>query len=413
MAPENRHQNRRADRPKGHRGIKIAVIIVLIVALCAVIGIFLLPKWLPALNIFGEQPTEATEPTEPKPNQVIHLVAGGDLNITDKTVASGLRDGSYDYTEVFRDVLPVLASGDVTMLNFEGITGGSGFGSTTKNAPPQLLQALATAGVDILQTANTCSIFGGLHGLRNTITGVQAAGMAPVGTFADADAFEKSGGYLIWDIQGIKVAFVAFTKGMDGMGLPSGSEDCVNLLYNDYNSTYQKVDKDRITRVVRNAKSHDPDLIVAMLHWGSEFNDKISSSQQKICQILTEEGVDAILGTHSHYVQKVEFDETAGTVVAYSLGDFLGDADKAGTNYSILLDLEITKNGNTGETKITGVDCVPIFIHEDETGMLRVLRIREAIRGYESNYVGSVSEEMYQAMKNALERISSRTGIEG
>ena len=412
MAFGARKRNRRADRPKGHRGIKIAVAVVLIVALCALIGLLLLPKLLPSLDIFGQQPTETTAPTEPKPDQVIHLVAGGDLNVTDKTVAAGMTGGSYDYTDVFRDVLPILASGDVTMLNFEGIAGGTVFGSATKCAPPQMLSALASAGVDLLQTANSCSIFGGLHGLKNTINSVQAAGMAPVGTFVDKAAFDQSGGYLIWEIQGIKVAFVAFTKGMDGMGLPSGSENCVNILYQDYNSTYQKVDKERIQRVVRNAKAHDPDLIVAMLHWGSEFNDKISASQEKITTILTDEGVDAIIGSHSHYVQKVVYDKTAGTLVAYSLGDFFGDADKAGTNYSILLDLEITKNGNTGETKITGLNCIPIFINQDDEGNMQVLRMREAIQGYESSYVGSISKEMYQAMKNALDRIADRTGIQ-
>lgn len=400
-----------ASRPKRHKGLKIAVIVLLIVVLCAVIGVFLLPKLLPELEIFGGDPTESTAPTETKPDKVIHLVAGGDLNVTDKTVAAGLQGGGYDYTEVFRDVLPVLSSGDVTMLNFEGTFGATTYGSQTKTPPPELLKGLSAAGVDILQTANSCSIFGGLRGLKSTISTIQGAGMTSVGTFADENAFNESGGYLIWDIKGIKIAFVAFTKGMDGMGLPAGSENCVNLLYEDYNTTYQKVDKDRITQVVRNAKAHQPDLIVAMLHWGSEFNDKVSTSQKKICEILQGEGVDAIIGTHSHYVQKIEHDPQTGTFVAYSLGDFFGDAEKAGTNYSVLLDLEITKNGNTGETKVTGFDCVPIFIHEDETGAMRVLRIREAMEGYEASYIGSVSEDIYNAMKSALARIADRTGV--
>ena len=97
--------------------------------------------------------------------------------------------------------------------------------------------------------------------------------------------------------------------------------------------------------------------------------------------------------------------------VAYSLGDFFGDAEKAGTNYSVILDLEITKDGNTGETAITGFDCVPIFIHEDESEKLRVLRMREAMEGYENRYVGCVSEEIYNSMKNAMDRIANRTGI--
>ena len=97
--------------------------------------------------------------------------------------------------------------------------------------------------------------------------------------------------------------------------------------------------------------------------------------------------------------------------VAYSLGDFFGDAEKAGTNYSVILDLEITKSGTTGETKITGFDCVPIFTHEDDSGNMRVLRMREAIEGYESSYIGGISEEIYQSMKNAMDRIADRTGI--
>ena len=407
----DRRRKDRLKRQKRRRGFKIAAVIVLIVALCAVIGVFLLPKVLPSLGIFGNEPTESTAPTVPKPDQVIHLIAGGDVNITDKTVAAGFTGSGYDYTEVFRDVLPVLSSADVTMLNFEGICSGGRFGASTKAAPAEMLRALSAAGVDLLQTANSYSVYGGIQGLTDTVSAVQNAGMAPVGTFIDQSAFDESGGYLIWEIKGIKVAFVAFTKGMDGMGLPVGSENCVNLLYEDYNSTYQKVNEDAITRVVRNAAAHKPDLIVAMLHWGSEFNDQISSTQKKICKLLSAEGVDAIIGTHSHYVQKMEFDPGTGMFIAYSLGDFYGDAERAGTNYSVLLDLEITKSGATGETKITAFDCVPIYIQEDEPGKLRVLRIREAIVGYENRYLGRVSDETYRSMKTALERIEDRTSV--
>ena len=211
----------------------------------------------------------------------------------------------------------------------------------------------------------------------------------------------------------IKVAFVAFTKGMvDSMGLPSGSEDCVNLLYKDYNSTCQKVDTEGITQIVRNAAAHGPDVIVAFLHWGSEHNNQISSSQKKICALLQEEGVDAIIGTHSHYVQKMEFDPESGAFVAYSLGDFYGDGDVENTNYSVILDLEITKNGATGEAKITDFDYVPIFINSDPDGKIQVLRLREAIQGYENQYLGTISPAEYQAMVSALERIKARTGVE-
>lgn len=412
MAAEEKKNNKIPRTPvpaqyrRKRRGLKTAVIAGVVVLLCAVAAAILIPGFLANDDGNGDQTA-----TLPPPDKVIHLVAGGDVNITDKSVAAGVTEGGYNYAQVFRDVLPVLSGGDVTMLNYEGVLGGTSYGTETKTAPAELMKALSSAGVDILQTANSYSVFDGLRGLGSTLQGVQSAGMTPLGTYATNADFRKSGGYVIWEIQGIKVAFMAFTKGMDGMGLPAGSEHCVNLLYTDYNSTYQKVDKDGITQIVRNAAAHQPDVMVALLHWGSEFNDQISKSQKKICEILQEEGVDAIIGTHSHYVQKIEFNPDTGNLVAYSLGDFYGDGETAGTNYSVLLDLEITQDGATGATKITDVSYVPIFLNKQENGKLQVLRIKEALQAYENQYLDRVSEETYQAMKTALTRIESRTGI--
>ena len=120
--------------------------------------------------------------------------------------------------------------------------------------------------------------------------------------------------------------------------------------------------------------------------------------------------MDAIIGTHPHYVQKMEFDREKGTFLAYSLGDFFGDGEAAGTNYGVILDLEITKDGATGETKVTGFEYTPTFLETDENGKVRVLRIREAMAGYENRYLDCVSEETYLEMKTALERIESRIG---
>jgi len=354
-------------------------------------------------------PTEA--PTEPAPpDTVIHFVAGGDINVTDKTVSAGNLPSGYDYSNVFLDILPVLAAGDLTAVNFEGSLFGAPYGTDSKSAPKELMQALKSAGVDFVQTANSYAVYNGLDGLQLTLQGIRQTGMEPLGTYADKAEFTENGGFVIRQVQGIRVAIVAFTKGMDGMGLPAGSEDCVNLLYKDFSSTYQTVDEDGIEDILHRAQEYQPDVTIALLHWGSEFNDKISDSQKKIVKIMTGAGVDAIIGTHSHYVQQVTLDEKTNQLVAYSLGDLLGDADRAGTDYSVLLDVEITRDGKTGQVKITGFDYTPVFI-ADETatgGQLRVLRIKEAMAAYETNCVGCVSKETYEAMKYALSRIEDR-----
>jgi len=364
----------------------------------------------------GKKPEATTAPTvstfapeedTPKGSHtVVHFAAAGDLNITDKVVASG--GAGMDYTGMIGDVLPLLAEADLTVLNFEGNVVGAPYGTTTASAPTQLLDALATAGVDMVQLANSRSITNGITGLSTTLRTIRAAGIEPLGAYATNKEFTDNGGYTIWEVDGVRIAVAAFTKGMDNMALPTGSEKCVNLLYTDYSSTYGEVNTEGITDILDRINKEKPDITVALVHWGSEFNDTHSASQEKIRDLLLGNGVDAILGTHPHYVQEVDFDKKAGTVVAYSLGDFIGDRERSGTEYSIVLNIEITKDNKAGTARITNCTYSPIFTSQDEEGQLRVMRIQPAIDAYEGKFLDRVSAEDYAAMLNALDRIADR-----
>lgn len=420
MAFDNDELNkRRDDREKLRRSYdtqvkwmkRVLILTMSVTLLCCGALLVVRQGWLDLLLQAPTPQPEQTQPTETvpveSPDTVIHLVAGGDVNITDQVVAAGALTGGFDYTDMFLDVQAILSAADLTTLNFEGNVFGDEYGTQSRSAPAQLLDALRRAGVDLLQTANSQSVTNGILGLSATLQAIRQAKLQPVGTFANTEEFEKTGGYVIREVAGVRIAFVAFTKGMDGRGLPLGSENCVNLLYTDYNTTYQKVDEDGITRILRAVADEEPDLTVALLHWGSEFNDQFSTTQKKICKLMDQLGVDAIIGTHSHYVQGIGKYPDTDMLVASSLGDFLGDGDKAGTNYSILLDLEITKDGDSGETKITGFSYTPIFL-DTTGGNVRVLRIREAMTAYESNYINKVTPEVYEAMRSALLRIEDR-----
>lgn len=335
---------------------------------------------------------------------VIHLVAAGDVNITDAVVASGGEE--QDYTGTFLDIAPLLAEGDITVLNFEGNLCGAPYGSMTRSAPQSLAEALSRCGVDMVQLANSYAINHGVSGLQATINSVKAAGMEPLGVYADERDYKTGKGYTIQEVEGIKIAFVAFTKGMDGMTLPKGSEHNVNVLYSDYDSTYQELDTATINKVLDAVDAETPDLIVAMLHWGSEFNDTVSESQEDLVYLLQERGVDAIIGTHPHYVQQMTYDPETGNFVAYSLGDLISDGTRAGTEYSVILNLEITKSGR--KTKITGYTYTPIFTVAERGTPVRSVRIVEAMNAYDSNYVQRVKSNTYDAMAYATTRIDAR-----
>ena len=381
-----------------------AAIIFAVLCVLAVVAVIL--GWLP-WPLFGEADPTATEPVvQESEDTVIHFVAGGDVNVTDKVVQSGAVGAGYDYGSVFLDVMPLLSGADLTVLNLEGNLYGNSYGSETSCAPQELAQALRNAGVDIVQTANSKAIANGTLGLAATLDGIRQAGMQPVGTYASEEEFQRYQGFLIREVGGIRIAITAFTKGMDGKGMPSGCY--INLLYEDFNSAYQKVDEKGIRSVLKDIAAQKPDITIALLHWGSEFNDQISKTQKKICTIMAEEGVDAIVGTHPHYVQSIGFDPETGMFIAYSLGDLFGDGEKKDTNYSIILDLEITKDGKTGKVSISDYSYTPIYRYVDEEGDVRLLRIKEALAAYENLCIDAVSQEVYESMKTALARIEAR-----
>lgn len=398
---KRKREERARQRQKNQRTAVLRLVIAgVVLALCGIL-IFLLVR-----NSLTSRPASQNAPETTAPAQtVIRLAAVGDLNITEKVVAAGGAD--YNYAETFLDVAPLLADPDLTAVNFEGNLYGAPYGAD-RSAPQSMMTALQRIGIDMVQLSNSYSIYKGMHGLVQTIDGVRLAGMEPLGVYASAKEAARQKGYTIRTVEGVKIAFVAFTKGMDGMALPAGNEGCVNLLYKDYSTDYQQVDTEGINKILDAVEKEKPDLTVALLHWGSEFNDTISQSQKDICKLLQAKGVDAILGTHSHYVQSMSYDENTGNFIAYSLGDFLGDADRAGSEYSVILELEITKRIDSGETKITGYSYTPIFTVSEEGKPLQVVRIRQAMTAFEEGYIDCVSKETYDAMAYALQRIEAR-----
>lgn len=420
---EKRREKREAQRKRRQaqvRRMRLTMVLVVVLLAACGYGIYRLTrsadsgeKVQQTVTVPTTEETKETLPIQKSPITTIHIKAAGDLNVTDAVVNAGMAVNSYDFSPVFKDVAAILSDADLTVMNFEGNVCGAPYGSESTSAPAELLTALRGCGVDLLQMANSCPINNGLNGLTSTLRAIRAAGIEPVGAFSSSEEFKKSKGYTMTEIQGVKVGFVSFTKGLGGRGMPAGSEDLVNILYTDYATEYREIDKNRITSILKAMEEEKPDLTVALLHWGSEYNDDISKTQTQIVSLLKKNGVDVIIGTHPHTLQPIEFDKSTGTLVAYSLGDFFGDANRGATNYSVILDLEITKDANAGTTKVTDYTLHPIYtVRETEcvgNNDRRVVRISTALSAYKGNFLDKVTDGCKDSMEYALTRIDERT----
>ena len=406
--PEELNQRRKAreeQRKKRRRAKRLMILRLVIAALVLAgcgFGIYRMVQTTgePIQTTLATQPeVEETElpateaPAEARLDQdlppvTINLVAGGDLNVTDKVIWAGQEGGEFNYTKAFMDVAPILSEADLSFMNFEGNVCGAPYGTATTSAPVQLIEALKNAGVDMLQVANSCSITNGMLGLTSTLNNIRSVGLETLGAYTTEEEYERTKGYTIVTINDVKIAFVAFTKGVGGLGMPAGSENCVNILYEDYYTKYQKINRTKIETILKAAEAEKPDITIALLHWGSENNDTVYETPEDIVYIMQKAGVDVIIGSHPHRVQHITYDELTGNLVAYSLGDFFGDGKKDGTFYSILLDLEITKDYETGVTRVTDWGCVPIYtLSEAECDGDRRVTARELYK-YVKKWVG-------------------------
>ena len=438
MASERDELNRRRKarmeqqkrRKAAQRRLRVRLAIAAVVLLASAAVIYNLgrggeePIFVPnetEVEIYGQSEETTEETTDSNSSlkrapTVIHLAAAGDLNVTDKVVWSGQNGTTYDYTNAFMDVAHIFSEADLAMLNFEGNLYGQPYGTATMSAPQELMTALKNSGIDMVQMANSAAIYNGISGLQTTLANIRNAGIEPVGAYSSNTEFNRNSGYTICEVQGLKLAFVAFTKGFGGLGLPADSEDCVNLLYEDYYENYEKLNNDKINKVLKAVSAEKPDLVIALLHWGSEYNDAISDTQVKIANLMKKNGVDVIIGTHPHLVQAMEYDEATGFFCAYSLGDFFGDGNRSGTAYSVILDLEITKNYDTGETRVTGFDYTPIYTLQETDcpdNQRRVVRLETAVTAYDINFVDKITANCKENMDYSLTRIVSRVNGEG
>lgn len=354
----------------------------------------------------------ATAPTEPfaaaGEGEKITIAAAGDINISRELLQSARQaDGTYDFTNIFMGVSPLLSGADLTVADLEVNFCGEPCDPDAYQAPESLLEALSASGVDLVQTANTVSVYNGIAGLSSTLEAVERSGLTPVGTFATGEAYEQSGGYTIVEEKGFRIAFVAFTKGVGNLKLPEGSEHCVNLLYKDYNTTYQEVDTQGIQAVLGRVQGENPDITVALLHWGSEYDDEVSKTQEEIRKLMLENGVDVILGTHSHLVGEIDADLGAGSLTAFSLGNLLSVDETSGANQGIVLKLEFTMSG--GEAKLTDYTYEPVYLAKGEetgTGRYALLDTSKVISLYESSYIDRVTQEVYESLCKSRDKVA-------
>ncbi|MCM3764641.1 CapA family protein [Neobacillus niacini] len=244
----------------------------------------------------------------------ITVAAIGDILIHSPLYRDAFNGANYDFNPMFEQVKPLLQNPDILTANQESLLGGVELGLSGYpkfNSPHQVADALKENGVDIVSTANNHTLDRGEKGIRSETAYFNSIGLPYVGSFTDA-ADQKT--LRIIEKNGIRLAFLSYTYGTNGISVPKGKDYLVNV-----------INRERMAQEIDRAKA-EADVVIMSIHWGIEYQRNPTNQQKELANFLANKGVDIIFGSHSHVLQPMEWiqrDDGRKTFVVYSLGNFL------------------------------------------------------------------------------------------
>lgn len=340
-----------------------------------------------------------------------NLVATGDIlcHNTQYFDAYDSSTGTYDFNYVFDDVVKYIEPADIAISSLETSFAGSDVGYSNYprfNSPDSLITAIKNIGVDVISTAGNHCLDYGFSGLSRTIDVLDSNGLSHLGTYKSQEEQSK---ILYKDIDGVKIAFLNYTYGTNGIPVPSGKDFCVNL-----------IDKDLMSYQINLAKDENADVIIACMHWGTEYSTVQNSEQEELADFLFKSGVDIIIGNHPHVAEPMEKRSVTledGTVkdcfVIYALGNFTADQNYANTRSSVILNLDLTFEDDV--LNINSATYTPIYIYENPNvryHKFKLIDMEDAISKYESSKDTSIGQSLYNTLKSELKNITKIVGDE-
>lgn len=261
----------------------------------------------------------------------------GDIMMHAEQIRSSARpDGTYDFAPWFSLISDRIAGADLAVANMEFTLAGEPYtGYPCFSAPDSFAGHLADVGFDIFLAANNHIFDKGSEGAARTVEkyrelektrGIRFTGLA------ESEDARRGNTPLMILRKGIRLAFINMTYGTN-LGRQS-----------TWPQTNYTGEKEFLSQAFEEAENKGADLIIALPHWGPEYELRHSRKQEETAGFLIEKGADLIIGAHPHVVQEVS--HIGEVPVAYSLGNAVSNMSAPDTQLELMVTLKIARQSN-------------------------------------------------------------------
>lgn len=244
-------------------------------------------------------------------NKSINIIAVGD--IMPGGVLANVDSGYID-----PKIQGFLQSGDIRVGTLETAIGNEpAFNPTKMEGAGDVIYALdhdlnkvRDLGFDLVSLANNHFFDLGVEGARHTIDLLDQLGICHIGAGNNLNEASKPA---VFNCNGAAIAFLAFCdttwRHVGWCPFADDTMPGVNPMNPDH----------VVSEISKCAQQYD--YVVVMPHWGKEHISMPTDEIYRMSQLMRKAGADLILGSHTHSIQPIY--RTKGTVIAYSMGNFL------------------------------------------------------------------------------------------
>ncbi len=210
---------------------------------------------------------------------------------------------------MFDNLTKLFDQADLIIGNLESPLPGDGRENVLKKprviADPYLFSNIAKLNPDILCLANNHIADALDDGFRKTIHCLKKNSILFLGAgFSNEEASRP----LIVEKHDYRIGLLNYVA--------EGTNPC---LPNDYKIKLNLFNLDKVLRNLSNIRDKT-DIRIVTLHWGIEYCNYPTPSQQYVVKLFSENGADIIVGHHPHTIQPIQ--KHKKTAIAYSLGNF-------------------------------------------------------------------------------------------
>ncbi|SEN82969.1 poly-gamma-glutamate synthesis protein (capsule biosynthesis protein) [Amphibacillus marinus] len=286
----------------------------------------------------------------------VTIGAIGDILIHDRVYDDARIDNGFNFIPMVENVYSYLQEPDILTANQETMIGGEAFGLSgypSFNSPHEVGDLLAYLNVDLVNLANNHTLDRGEAVIYAALNYWDELNIDYIGSYRSEEDRQQ---IRVIEKNTIKVAFLGYSYGTNGIRIPEGKEYLINL-----------IDRQQITEDIRRAKEVS-DAIVMHLHFGEEYVRMPNEAQRDLVQYLSNQGVDIIIGHHPHVLQPVEWIIGEGgqrTFVSYSLGNFLSGQDQLYRQIGGMVEITIEKTGS--ELTLKNPKFLPTYVELNHT----------------------------------------------